>query len=35
VAPLPPCPWIDRETAARRDHQVEVQLERAMKQSVP
>lgn len=26
---LPPCPWSDRETAVRRDHQVEAELERA------
>lgn len=35
AATLPPCPWTDREAAARRDHQVEVQLERATKQPVP
>jgi hypothetical protein len=34
VATLPPCPWSDRETAARRDHQVEMELERANKQAV-
>src|SRR4051794_29910580 len=34
AATLPPCPWKDRETAVRRDHQVEVQLERLRKQPV-
>jgi hypothetical protein len=27
VATLPPCSWTDRETAARRDQQVKVELE--------
>src|SRR5437773_11611579 len=27
--PPPPCPWEDRDTAVRRDHEVEVELERA------
>ena len=31
---LPPCPWADRDAAVRRDHQVEVELERASKQPV-
>ncbi len=34
VSTPPPCPWTDREAAARRDHQVEVELERASKQPV-
>jgi hypothetical protein len=35
VAALPPCPWQDREAAARRDRHVEMQLEQATKQPVP
>jgi hypothetical protein len=34
VATLPPCPWPDRETAARRHRQVGVALERSTKQAV-
>ena len=34
VATLPPCPWNDREVAVRRDHEVEVQLERTTEQPV-
>jgi hypothetical protein len=34
VATLPPCPWHDRETAARRDRQVELELDQASKQPV-
>jgi hypothetical protein len=30
----PPCPWKDRETAVRRDHEVEAELERAANQTV-
>jgi hypothetical protein len=33
VATLPPCPWVNRETASRRDHEVEVELERASSRS--
>jgi hypothetical protein len=33
-AALPGCPWSDRETAARRDHQVAIELERASNQPV-
>ena len=29
----PPCPWKDRETAVRRDHEVAAELERAAKQT--
>jgi len=29
VGTLPPCPWADREMAARRDQQVEVELDQA------
>jgi hypothetical protein len=35
VSLLPPCPWSDRETAVRRDHQIEAQLEQVTKQPVP
>jgi hypothetical protein len=28
----PPCPWKDRDTALRRDHEVEVELGRAASQ---
>jgi hypothetical protein len=28
----PPCPWNDRDTAVRRDHEVEIELERAANQ---
>jgi hypothetical protein len=34
LATLPGCPWTDRETAARRDRQVEIELERASNQPV-
>jgi hypothetical protein len=34
VATLPPCPWTDREMAVRRDHQIEMELERATRQPV-
>src|SRR5438552_18496888 len=34
VPTLPPCPWTDREMAARRDQQVEVELERASSEPV-
>ena len=34
IAPLPPCPWKDRETAVRRDQQVEAELQRVSSQSV-
>src|SRR2546423_6536605 len=34
VATLPLCPWSDRETAARRNQQVGVALERATKQAL-
>ncbi|HUG91657.1 MAG TPA: hypothetical protein VML55_12525 [Planctomycetaceae bacterium] len=34
VAALPPCPWVDREAATRRDHEVEGELERASEQPV-
>lgn len=30
----PPCPWKDRDTALRRDHEVEVELGRAASQSM-
>lgn len=30
----PPCPWKDRETAVRRDHEVAAELERAAEQTV-
>ena len=30
----PPCPWTDRDTAVRRDHEVEAGLARAAKQIV-
>src|SRR6266567_533814 len=33
--PMPPaCPWNDRDTAVRRDHEVEVELGRATNQRV-
>jgi len=31
----PPCPWKDRDNAARRDHEVGVELEKAANQTVP
>jgi hypothetical protein len=31
----PPCPWQDRETAHRRNHQIEMELEQARSQPVP
>jgi hypothetical protein len=34
VATLPPCPWTDRDTAVRRDHQVQVELGQAAQQPV-
>jgi hypothetical protein len=34
VSILPPCPWRDRETAARRNREVEVELEQASNQPV-
>jgi hypothetical protein len=30
----PPCPWGDRDSAARRDHELEVELERAANHTV-
>jgi hypothetical protein len=30
----PPCPWKDRDTALRRDHEVEAELERTRDQAV-
>jgi hypothetical protein len=30
----PPCPWRDRDSAVRRDHEVEGELERAVNQIV-
>ena len=30
----PPCPWLDRETAARRDREVEAELEGTTNQAV-
>ena len=30
----PPCPWKDRDTAVRRDHQVEVEMDQAANQIV-
>jgi hypothetical protein len=32
---LPPCPWNDRETAVRRDRQVETELQQVRRQPVP
>jgi hypothetical protein len=29
-----PCPWKDRDTAVRRDHEVEVDLKRTANQTV-
>ena len=34
VATLPPCPWTDRAMAARRDHQVQGELEGASRHPV-
>jgi hypothetical protein len=34
IRSMPPCPWQDRETAALRDHQAEVEVERAEKKPV-
>ena len=31
---LPPCPWKDRDTAIRRDHEVEAELNRTPNQTV-
>jgi hypothetical protein len=31
---LPPCPWKDRDTAVQRNHEVEIELERAANQAV-
>src|SRR5262249_45649901 len=31
----PACPWKDRDSAVRRDHEVEVDLERTANQTVP
>jgi hypothetical protein len=30
---LPPCPWADRDSVARRDHEIEQALERAANSS--
>ncbi len=30
----PPCPWKDRDTAVLRDHEVEIELGRAAKQTI-
>ena len=34
VVPMPPCPWTDREMVIRREHEVEIEFNRSVKQPV-